>query len=125
MDKRKILVAEDDGFISEMYYVKLSASNFEVIIASDGKEAFKKFKENKPGVVLLDIMMPELNGWEVLEKIREEDSEKKVVVIMLTNLGDKKNIDKALSAGADDYLIKSFFTPEEVVRKVEDLLKTK
>lgn len=120
--KLKVLIAEDDVFILEMYLVKLSTDGFEVVTASNGEEALEKIKEESPDVVLLDLLMPKMDGWEVLSKIKEQKGEKPVIIV-LTNLGDKKNIDKALAMGADDYLIKSFFTPEEIVLKMKKIIK--
>jgi len=122
-DKRlKVLIAEDDVFILEMYLVKFSTDGFEVLTASNGEETLKKIKEEKPDVVLLDLLMPKMDGWGVLSKIEECGGEKPIIIV-LTNLGDKKNIDKALSMGVDDYLIKSFFTPEEIVLKMKKIVE--
>lgn len=123
--KLKVLIAEDDVFILEMYLVKLSSDGFEVLTAGNGEEALKKIEEEKPDVVLLDLLMPKIDGWGVLEKIKkkESDKEKKPIIIVLTNLGEKSNIEKALSMGADDYLIKSFFTPEEIVSKMKKIIE--
>ncbi len=121
----KILIAEDDLFISEVYFTKLSSENFDVVLVDNGEDALAKFEEVQPDVVLLDILMPRMDGWEVLNKIRQKKQAESAIVIMLTNVGDKDAIDKALKIGADDYLIKSFFTPEEVLIKIRKLLEKK
>lgn len=121
----KVLIAEDDLFISEVYFTKLSSENFDVVLVDNGEDALVKFNEISPDVVLLDILMPRMDGWEVLNKIRQKKQAENTIVIMLTNVGDKEAIDKALKIGADDYLIKSFFTPEEVVIKIRKLLGKK
>jgi DNA-binding response OmpR family regulator len=122
--KIKVLIAEDDVFILEMYSVKLSSEGFEVLTAGNGEEALKKIEEEKPDVVLLDLLMPKMDGWGVLSGLKKHNNkEKKPVVIVLTNLGEKSNIEKALSMGADDYLIKSFFTPEEIVSKMKKIIE--
>ncbi len=125
MDKKqkKILIVEDDLFISEVYFTKLSSEGFDVILADNGEEALMRFDQVSPDVVLLDILMPKMDGWEVLKKIYQKKRGKKAIIIMLTNVGDKDSIEKALKVGADDYFIKSFFTPEEVVVKIRKLLE--
>ena len=121
-EKYKILIAEDDLFISEVYFTKLSSEGFDVVLVDNGEDAVKKFEEENPDVALLDILMPRMDGWDVLTKIRQKKDGENAIIIMLTNVGDKDAIDKALKIGANDYLIKSFFTPEEVVVKIRKLL---
>lgn len=117
---KKIVIAEDDRFISEMYATKLSAEGFEVEVANDGKEAIDAIEKIKPEIVLLDIMMPKLDGIEVLKKVRDNKELKDVSVIVLTNANEKDHVSKAMSIGADGYLIKSSFTPDEVVEKIKE-----
>lgn len=119
---KKILVVEDDSFLSEMYLTKLSESGFDVEAAYDGKEALAKIKEFKPDLVLLDIVLPRLDGFEVLRMIKKEDSSKNIPVIILTNLGQKEEVEKGLKLGASGYIIKAHFTPTEVVAKVKKAL---
>lgn len=121
MQPKKILIAEDDGFIAEVYDTKLTFEGFEVVIATDGVEAIEKIKSTKPDVILLDVMMPKMNGLEVLEKIRQDKEFKKTPVLILTNAGEKDSVTKALQLGATDYLIKSSYTPEEVVEKIKQI----
>ncbi len=126
MEKQKVLIAEDDVFISEMYNTKMSEEGFAVLTANDGEEALNIIKKEKPEVILLDILMPKIDGWDVLKKITSDSNLKsKSVVIMLTNLGEEANVKKAEKLGADDYLIKSLHTPEEVVNKIKNLLDNK
>ena len=80
-------------------------------------------KENKPDLVILDVIMPQIDGFEVLKTIKMDSNLKDIPVILLTNLGQKENIEDGLKLGADDYVIKAHFTPEEVVGKVEKVLK--
>ena len=123
--KRKILVVEDDSFISEIYCAKFTSSGYQVSLAENGKMALEKIMTERPNVVLLDIVMPEMDGWKVLEEIRKRSEFRNILVIMLTNLGDKESAERAVKQGADSYLIKSYHTPEEVVEKIEELLKKK
>lgn len=119
---QKILIIEDDPFLSEMYAVKFSQAGFGVGAAADGKEGLRKIEEDKPDLILLDIVLPKVDGFEVLEKIRKNKEFKKIPVILLTNLGQKSDIEKGLKMGADEYIIKAHFTPSAVVAKVKEVL---
>ncbi len=120
----RVLLAEDEPFLSGMYQTKLKLDGFEVQIAGDGEEALKKFQSGACDIVLLDIMMPKLNGFDVLKGIRADaDAQKaKVPVIMLTNLGQKSDIEQGLLLGASDYIVKANFTPAQVVEKIKKFL---
>lgn len=122
-DKKKILIVEDDRFLSEMYATKLTASGFEVETAEDGQEALAKVKEQKPDLILLDIVLPKMDGFEFLRSFKKDPASEKILVVILTNLGQKEEVDKGLKLGANDYIIKAHFTPTEVVAKVKKLLK--
>ena len=119
MDKKKILLVEDDEFILDLYSTKFSLEDFEVLKAKDGVEGLELFKKDKPDFVLLDIKMPKMDGWEVLKEIRKQD--KKIPVIIFTNVG-KEDLEENQPDLANDYLVKSFFTPEEVVSRVRKIL---
>ena len=122
--KHKILIIDDDEFLLDMYAVKFKEEGFEVDIAREGKEALNKIKEGaSPEVVLLDIVMPGMDGFELLETIRKEKLIPTSKIIMLSNLGQKEHLDKGMSLGAADYIVKAYFTPSEVVKKVNEVLK--
>lgn len=121
-EKIKILLIEDDKFLSEMYTTKLAASGFEVETAFDGEEGLKKIKEQKPALVFLDIVLPKKDGFEVLAELKKENLLKDIKVIALTNLGQKEEVEKGISLGASDYMVKAHFTPTEVVAKAKKLL---
>jgi len=121
-DKKKILLVEDDRFLSEMYVTKLTESGFDVEVAYDGKEGLAKIEEFMPNLILLDIVLPGMDGFEILQKIKKEESLKNILVIALTNLGQREEVEKGLRLGASDYIIKAHFTPTEVVAKVKRLL---
>ena len=114
----KILMAEDDKFISRAYNDGLTRAGFSVTMASDGEEAIIKIKETKPDIILLDLIMPEKNGFEVLEEIKENDDTKGIPVIILSNLGQDTDVKKGKELGAVDYLVKSDFSIREVVKKI-------
>lgn len=121
-DKKTILLVEDDVFVSDIYQTKISSEGYEVILAENGLEAIKKLEKSIPDLILLDIIMPYMDGMETLRKIKSEEKWKKIPIILLTNLSDKEKIEEALGVGADDFLIKSHFTPSEVISKVNMLL---
>ncbi len=117
----KILLIDDDPFIVDMYVLKLKEGRFEIEIARDGKEGVKKAKEFNPDIILLDIVMPGLDGFGVLEELRKDGGRHKI--ILLTNLGQKEDVERGMRLGADDYIIKAHFTPSEVLGKVNALLQ--
>ncbi|MDO8240736.1 MAG: response regulator [Candidatus Moranbacteria bacterium] len=120
MAKKTIMIIEDDSFVMDIYQTKLSLEGFDIIAANNGMEALEKLEkiDCKPDLILLDIIMPFVNGLEVLEKIKNNDRLKKIPIILLTNLSQKEDIDQGMILGADDYLIKSHFTPSEVLAKI-------
>jgi len=121
-NKKKILIIEDDVFIRDIYQVKFSQEGFDVTVAEDGVKALEKLESLVPDIILLDIIMPYMNGMEVLKKIKENAKLKNVPIIMLTNISEKEKITEGEEYGVNDYLIKSHFTPSEVVGKVNALL---
>lgn len=122
-DKKTILLVEDDAFVSDIYQTKLGQEDFAVETAGNGLEAVKKLEQGIPDLVLLDIVMPYMDGMEVLRKLKENEKWKDIPVILLTNLSEKEKVEEGVNMGANDYLIKSHFTPAEVVGKVKALLK--
>ena len=122
-NKRKILIIEDDKFLRDLISQKLLREGFNVVSAVDGEDGFKKAKEEKPDLVLLDLILPGIDGFEVLSKIREEAGLADLPVIILSNLGQKEDIEKGIQLGAVDYLIKAHFTPQEVIDKIKGALK--
>src|SRR3989344_1905033 len=113
----KVLIVDDDPFIVEMYSLKLQEAGYDVYAAPDGKRGLEEIKHGGWDAILLDVVLPMMDGFEVLKTIRQE----KVAhppIILLTNLGQKEDIDRGLALGAADYLIKAHFTPKEVVEKV-------
>lgn len=123
--KKRIMIVEDDSFVMDIYETKLSQSGFDVILAVNGLEAVKKLEKEAdlPDLILLDIIMPYMDGLEVLKKIKGIDKLKNIPVVLLTNLSQKEEIEKGMKLGASDYLIKSHFTPSEVLEKINNYLK--
>ncbi|MGC9031418.1 MAG: response regulator transcription factor [Minisyncoccia bacterium] len=118
----KILVVEDDRFLRELIVRKLSEEGFDVITAVNGEEGLKTLKEKKPDLVLLDLILPGIDGFEVLKRLKEEDIVPSLPVIILSNLGQREDIEKGLNLGAKDYLIKAHFTPDEIIKKIKSLI---
>jgi len=119
---KTILIVEDDKFLRELIVRKLVQEDFKVSEAVDGEEGIKKIKEEKPDLVLLDLILPGIDGFEVLAKMKEASSLSSIPVIILSNLGQKDDVEKGLKMGAIDYLIKAHFTPGEIIEKVKAAL---
>jgi DNA-binding response OmpR family regulator len=122
MDAKKIMIIEDDVFIRDIYQVKFTQEGFDVTTAEDGLKAIEKLAIIIPDIILLDIMMPYMNGMEVLRRIKADEALKNIPIILLTNISEKESVTEGLEYGVKDYLIKSQFTPAEVVNKVNSLL---
>lgn len=123
-DKKQapILIIEDDKFLRELLFRKLKNNNFNVSIAVDGSEGLKKVKEGDYKLVLLDLVLPGADGFEILKEIKSDPKTKGVSVIILSNLGQQEEVERGLNLGAEDYLIKAHFTPDEIISKVESVL---
>ncbi len=120
--KQSILIVEDDIFLSDLYKTKMELEGFKVFTAYDGEKGFELAQKNLPDIILLDLILPKLSGFGVLEKIKANKAIKDVPVIILTNLSQKSDVDKGLKMGANDYLIKAHFMPSEVVEKIKKLI---
>lgn len=122
---KKVLIIEDDPFIADVYVLKLESEGYNVESAEDGIKGLAAMKKNKYDVVLLDILMPNMDGFKVLEQIKMVPELNKIPVIILTNLSQKKDIQKGIDLGARDYIIKTKFTPTEVVKTISKVLSEK
>ena len=122
--KKTIMIVEDDIFVMDIYKTKLSNEGFKLLTADNGKQAIEKIEKGTviPDLILLDIVMPYVDGLTVLKEIQKNETWKLIPVILLTNLSQKKEIKEGFELGAKDYLIKSHFTPSEVVEKVNKYL---
>ena len=117
-----ILIIEDDKFLRELIARKLISEKFEVVAAVDGETGLKKAKQPKPNLILLDLILPGIDGFEVLAKLKADKDLSDIPVIILSNLGQQEDVDKGLEIGAVDYLIKAHFTPNEIVDKIRKAL---
>jgi len=122
--KPRILLVEDDAFLAGMYVTKLTMEHFDVELANDGATGLAKAEELVPDLILLDVLLPKMNGFDVLKRIKEQPALKDIPVILLTNLGQKSDVAQGLDLGAADYLIKAHFMPSEVVDKIKRYLQT-
>jgi len=118
---QKILIIEDDTFLSEMYATKLTQAGFKVEIADDGQKGIDKAKEGQPDLILLDIVLPKVDGFEALKQLKSDSQLKNIPIILLTNLGQKTDVEKGLTLGADAYIIKAHYTPAAVVAKIKEV----
>ncbi|HEX7456245.1 MAG TPA: response regulator [Candidatus Nanoarchaeia archaeon] len=119
-DKICVLLIEDEKEVAELYKLKLTLDGYEVVIAEGGQEGLDKAFKLKPELIFLDIKMPEMDGFEVLKKLRESQETKDTPVVILSNFDEQDMVEKGLTLGANEYLIKSQFTPEEISSKVRD-----
>lgn len=119
----KILLVDDDPLMVRMYQKKLTSDGYSVTTAGDGEEALKKLSEEVPDLMLLDIMMPKMNGLEVLKKMKADNKTKSVPVIMLTNIGGSDDdAERGLELGAVAYLTKAGTRPADVVAKIKEVM---
>ncbi|MDD5568966.1 MAG: response regulator [Candidatus Pacebacteria bacterium] len=119
---KKILIIEDDKFLRELMVRKLLSMDFEIVSAVDGEDGLTKIKSETPDLVLLDLILPGINGFEVLEKAKKDPATAKVPIIILSNLGQSEDIEKGMKLGAKDFLVKAHFTPQEIANKLKLIL---
>lgn len=122
--KNKILLIEDDAFLAGIYASKFEQSGFETFLAMDGEAGLKIAEKETPDIILLDILLPKMSGFEVLEKLKKQVKTKDIPVLPLTNLGQREDVEKGLELGAVDYMIKAHFLPSETIEKVKKVLET-
>lgn len=120
--KTSILIVDDDKFLLDMYALKFTELKFDVSTAMSSEDALFALKEKKPNVILLDVVMPGMDGFELLKKIKTEKLSPESIIIMLSNLGQESDIERAKQIGADGYIIKASATPGEIVKKINEYL---
>jgi len=120
--KKKILIIEDEKTLSFILAQQLAEEGFEVLEAIDGEEGLQKLKENKVDLILLDLLLPGIDGFEVLSIIKRNPELSQIPVIILSNFGEKEKIEKGLKLGAVDYLVKAHFTLDEIIAKIKKFL---
>jgi DNA-binding response OmpR family regulator len=120
-----LFIAEDDPLMSRMYERAFRFAGHDLTMAFDGEEAFASLQKMnpKPVLIILDVMMPKMSGFDVLRKLKEDAGLKNIPVILLTNLAGQEDAEKGLELGAVLYLVKSQYSPKQVVQKVEEIVK--
>jgi two-component system alkaline phosphatase synthesis response regulator PhoP len=119
---KKILIIEDEVFLSKVLKLKFTEEGFDVSTASDGEAGLKKARENMPDLILLDLILPKLSGFEVLEKLKKDPQTKAIEVIVLSNLGQEDDVKRCKQLGAKDYLVKANWSLADVINKVKTYL---
>jgi len=122
-DEIRVLFVEDDPTVAQMYRLKLELDGYQVIMAKDGEEGLRLANEVDPDIVFLDIRLPKVDGFAVLEGLRATDRTRNVPVVILSNYGEQELVDRGLKLGALEYLIKSQTTPANLSRGVENWLR--
>jgi len=115
---KKILIVEDEEILSDLLQKRLKKEGYGVLLARNGEEGLKMIKKERPNLVLLDVIMPKMSGFQVMEEMNKEENLKKIPVIIISNSGQPEEIGRAQELGAKDWLIKTEFDPEEVLKKV-------
>lgn len=123
MEKKKILIVEDESTLQRALSDFLNLEGFEVVNALDGESGISEAKKEKPDLILLDIILPKKDGYEVIDELKKEEETKNIPIILLTNLETSENITRAFEKGVTNYLIKSDYKLEDIVKKIKELLK--
>lgn len=121
----KVLVIEDDQLMAGLLAEKLAKADFEVRLAADGEAGMKELEKDLPDIILLDLILPGVSGFEILAKIKEDERTKAIPVVILSNLGSREEVEKGLKLGAESYLIKANVLIDEVVKKIRDTVAKK
>ncbi|OHA65917.1 MAG: hypothetical protein A2672_00610 [Candidatus Wildermuthbacteria bacterium RIFCSPHIGHO2_01_FULL_49_22b] len=122
VQKKSILLIEDDPLLLDIYTTKFREAGFQVRVADSGEKALRIFSKARPSVIVVDIVLPYVDGWGLLAAARKLQNLKHSKIVVLSNLGQKEEIEKGIALGADRYLIKAHFTPTQVVEEVKSLL---
>jgi DNA-binding response OmpR family regulator len=124
---KTILLVEDDPFLIDIYATKFKEEGFSVKVANDGEEGLRKLREGeneeKIDLLVLDIVLPHVDGWEILKEIKANEKLKNLKIVILSNLGQKGEVEKGIKLGATKYLIKAHYTPSQVVNEIKEVLK--
>ena len=116
------MLVEDDPFVVDIYTKKLTEAGFSVEVTQDKEETLKKISERKPDLMILDIVLPNIEGWDLLKEIKEDLSFRDIKVAILSNLGQKDDVERGLKLGAERYFIKAHYTPTQVVEEIKKML---
>jgi len=122
-NKKKILIVEDDNMISSIYKTKFEADGFAAVVAGNGAEGLDIARKEQPDIIMLDVILPQIDGFSVLEELKKDKLTKDIPVIMLTNLGTDEDKAKGEKMGAVDYFVKTSLTPAQISEKIKKHLK--
>ena len=120
---KKILLVEDDKFIIDIYTQKFQEAGFSVEVAEDGEEALKKVKSTKPDLLILDIVLPNIDGWEIIKQVKKNPEFKDLKIVALTNLKQEEDMKKGKALGIAGYFIKAHFSPSQIVEEIKKIIK--
>ena len=122
LKKNTMLLIEDDPLLIDIYSTKFKEVGFVVEVADSGEKALLLLKKVSPSIIVMDIVLPRVDGWELLAFAQKQENLRHTKIVVLSNLGQKEEIEKGISLGADRYLIKAHYTPSQVVEEVKELL---
>ncbi len=120
--KITLLVVEDDKFLRDLLVGKLTREGYKIVEAHDGREGISEAKKSQPHLILLDLIMPGIDGFGVLEAVKKDPDTTKIPVVILSNLGSQEDIDRAMALGAKEFLVKAQHTPQEIVNTIKKVL---
>jgi len=120
---KKVVLVEDNPFLIDIYTTKFKEVGFDVKVANDGEIVLDLLNKEKPDILILDIVLPNISGWELLKEIRKNEQFKDLPIIIFSNLGEKQQVEKGINLGAVRYLIKAQYTPSEIVEEVKKILE--
>ena len=122
MAKQRVLLVEDDGFLASIYAQKLEVEGYDVSFATNGEDGLKLAQKDSPDLILLDLLMPKMDGFEMLEKLKSDKATKEIPVLVLSNLGQKEDVERCIKLGAAGYVIKAHSLPHETVNRIKEIL---
>ena len=117
------MLAEEDTFLGEIYKKKMETAGYKVTLVKNGEACVKEAQKKIPRIVILDVLLPKLDGFTAIDMLKKNSKTKHIPILVLTHLGQKEDIVRALHLGAHDYILKSHIRPEDLLRKIEDILK--
>ena len=120
--EKKIVLVEDDSLMSSILAAHLIKEGFNIISVTEGAQAFERIQAEQPSIVLLDIVLPGVGGFDILAKLKQDESTKSIPVLILSNLGSKEEIERGIDLGAEDYLVKANSMVEEITGKIQKIL---
>lgn len=122
MEQKKVMIIEDDDFLRSLVVTKLQKAGYAVVTNPNGENALANIQSEKPDLILLDLMLPAVSGFDILAQVRGDSAVKTTKIIVFSNLGDEADIAKCKTLGVTDYLVKSNFTLDEVITKVGQVI---